>query len=31
MDPLLLLGMLAFVIGFAGVLVLIKGKRRSGS
>lgn len=31
MDPLLLLGILAFVIGFAGVLVLIKGKRKSGS
>ncbi len=27
MDPLLLLGILAFVIGFVGVLVLIKGKR----
>jgi hypothetical protein len=28
MDPLLLLGILAFVIGFGGVLVLIKGKRK---
>lgn len=28
MDPLLLLGILAFVIGFVGVLVLIKGKRK---
>ncbi len=28
MDPLLLLGVLAFVIGCGGVLILIKGKRK---
>jgi hypothetical protein len=28
MDPLLLLGILALVIGAAGMLILIKGKRK---
>ncbi len=31
MDPLLLLGILAFVIGFAGMVILMKGKRKRDS
>lgn len=31
MDPFLLLGVLAFVIGFAGMMVLKKGKRKRDS
>lgn len=31
MDPMVALGILAFVIGFAGMLILKKGKRKKDS